>query len=120
MREISTDGSGSGRQFASDAEASEWEAIVHRSFECDDELDIVREIIEAVAAAEGVDPMMLGSSLFEAVNVVAIEALFFDRTSQGQQRHCTGTVHFRYRGFRVTVTSDGQVTVAEPDRGDDE
>lgn len=95
-------------------EKGKWRPIEHRSFERDGDVDLVMEIVEAVAAAEGIETTALGSSLFKAVNVTAIEAVFFERSILGQRRQCTGTVHFHYRGFRVTVTSDGQVVVAEP------
>lgn len=92
----------------------EWRPIVRRSFKCDGDIDLVKEIVSAVADAENTEITTLGSSLFEAVNVTAIEAIFFEQTLLGQQRHCSGKVHFRYRGFCVTVTSDGQVIVSEP------
>ncbi|MFC7193304.1 HalOD1 output domain-containing protein [Halocatena marina] len=72
------------------------------------------EIVEAVAAAEGVETTSLGTSLFSVVNITAIRAVFFDQTVLGQQRYCTGQIHFQYRGFRVTISGDGLVTVAEP------
>lgn len=113
-----TDTSDSGRQSSRGKETVEWRSVAHRSFDRDGDVDLVMEIVEAVAAAEGIETRTLGSSLFEAVNVTAIEAVFFERSILGQQRHCTGTVQFRYRGFRVTVTSDGQVIVAEPVHSD--
>lgn len=113
MAEKNTDGSDNGCQSTLDNEV-EWKAIVHRSFEPEEDVDIVMEIVEAVAAAEGVETTSLGTSLFSVVNITAIRAVFFDQTVLGQQRYCTGQIHFQYRGFRVTISGDGLVTVAEP------
>lgn len=109
----------SGRQLSIDDEGSEWRSVAHRSFERNGDAELSTVIIETVAAAEGVEATTIRPPLFEAVNVPAIEALFFGRPVQRSRRTATGRVHFRYREYRVTVASDGQVTVAEPVRGDD-
>lgn len=116
MTDEHTDESDSGRQPPIDDEAREWRPVAHRSFERTGDADLSTVIIETVAAAEGIEATTIRPPLFEAVNVPAIEALFFGRTVQGSRRTGTGSVHFRYRGYRVTVASDGQVTVAEPVR----
>lgn len=104
-----------------DDEEREWRTVAHRSFERDSNTDLTTVIVEAIAAIEDRDPTTITSPpLFEVVNVPAIEALFFDdRSIEGRQRTCTGSVHVFYRGVRVTVTSDGQVLVAEPVHDDD-
>lgn len=72
-------------------------------------------VVEAVAARDGADPLELSPPLYEAINPTALDALF-EPTSSGKR--ATGTVSFTYRGHRVRVDSDGQVSL-EPDREGD-
>lgn len=59
-------------------------------------------VIEAVASAEGVDPVELSEPLFAAVEPDALDRLF---------RAGTGCVTFQYLGYEVTAHGDGEVTV---------
>lgn len=116
MRDTDTNESDSDRQRSS-GEAVEWEIVADRSVERVD--DPVGEIIEAVAAAEEVPATTITSPpLFEAINIFALEELFFKHPNGGSNRICSGHVQFRYRGFRVTVTSERRVTVAAPVHND--
>lgn len=74
-----------------------------------DAVDPGRAVVEAVAAAEGVAPIALEPTLGSVIDVDALNELFEfrDRTN--------GRVAFNYHGYRVTVDSDGRVTVEPVD-----
>ena len=59
-------------------------------------------VIEAVAEAEGVDPVDLREPLFDVIDPDALEILFRDGT---------GYVVFEYHGYEVAVDSDRNVDV---------
>lgn len=67
------------------------------------------EIVTAVAAREGVDPVTLTPPLYEAIDPDALRALFESRPTETDQR--TGSVLFTYNGYTVTVSSDGEVAL---------
>lgn len=71
-----------------------------------------RAVVEAIAAAEQVDPTALEPPLGEVIDVEAADELF-----AGPQRD-SGRLVFRYHGYRVTVESDGQVSVDDADGAD--
>lgn len=90
------------------------QTVEQRPYERGGSADLTTVIVEAVAAAEGVDPTAVTSPpLYEVVDVAAIEDGFFGPEIAGDRRDSAGSVNFRYRGFLVTVTSDGWVAVAE-------
>jgi len=60
-------------------------------------------VVEAVAAAEGVDPLDLPVPLATVVDTDALDALF---------RGKSGRVSFDYFGYRISVDSDRTVAVA--------
>lgn len=64
-------------------------------------------VIEAVSEEEGVDPVDLHDSLYDAIDPDALETLF---------RNGTGYVVFEYHGYEVAVDSDQNVDVT-PARG---
>ncbi len=74
-----------------------------------DAVDPGRAVVEAVAAAEGVDPIELEPTLGSVIDVDALNELF-DRRPGG-----AGRVSFSYHGYHVTVGSDGRVTVEPAD-----
>lgn len=110
-----TDESGSDHQSPIDTEASEWQPVVYRSFEHEGWEELTYEIIAAIATATEVEATTVTPPLFESVDVFALEKLFFGHSSK-TSHDCTGRVQFRYCGLRVTVTSDGRITVAAPSR----
>ena len=57
-------------------------------------------VVRTVADAEGVDPVELGTPLYEAVDSEALDELF----AAGE-----GAVTFEYYGYLVTAHSDGSV-----------
>ena len=67
-------------------------------------------VVEAVASAEGVDPLDLEVPLYDAVDPDALDALF---ESGGA---VDGRVEFEYYGYDVTATGDGRVTLDAADR----
>ncbi|WP_408957171.1 HalOD1 output domain-containing protein [Natrinema sp. 74] len=67
-------------------------------------------VVEAVAARERIDPLEVSPPLHESIDPAALDALFeptriSDRT--------TGTVTFRFHGYRVCVDSDGSIDLAD-------
>ena len=60
------------------------------------------KVVEAVASAEGRDPLDLDPPLYHAINPDALEALF---------RNTTGEVTFTYLGYTVHIAPDQKVTV---------
>ncbi len=69
--------------------------------------ELSRSVVEAVAEAEGVQPAKLHPPLYEVIDPDALERVF--HTSSG--RRMDGSVVFEYRGYEVTVYSDGTVTL---------
>lgn len=65
-------------------------------------------VVEAVASAEGVDPLSLEPPLHQVVDPDALDALF---TEKGPMVTRRSRVHFRYRGFAVTVEKKGDVSL---------
>ncbi len=103
---------------STDGGAEAWRTVEQRSYDPDGDAELTTVVVEAVAAAEGVDATAVTSPpLYEAVDVTAIEEGFFARDVAGSSRDSTGSIDFHYRGFRVTVDSDGWVRVAEPVEG---
>ncbi|MFC6756048.1 MULTISPECIES: HalOD1 output domain-containing protein [Haloarcula] len=68
-----------------------------------DKATVSTEVVRAVARVEGVDPAAVEPALFEAVDGAALDRLF---------RETTGHVTFEYDGYEVTVTSEGEVSLA--------
>lgn len=73
------------------------------------------DVIAAVADAEGVDPMEIEppeyEALYDVINPEALDSLFAPRengTSRG-----TGRVEFRFCGYDIVITSDGEVKALE-------
>ncbi|ELY62105.1 HalOD1 output domain-containing protein [Natronolimnohabitans innermongolicus] len=75
------------------------------------------EVIAAVAEKEGVDPVEIEppeyDALYDVINPEALDALFADR-DDGTSR-ATGRVEFAFSGYRIVVTSDGEVEAHERD-----
>ncbi|MDS0281216.1 HalOD1 output domain-containing protein [Haloarcula onubensis] len=66
-------------------------------------VSLANEVVSAVARATDVDPLAVEPELFEAVDGDALDRLFQDTTGQAT---------FEYDGYEVTVTSEGDVTLA--------
>ena len=65
-------------------------------------------VVREIAADDGIEPTELSPPLFQCIDPAALDALF-ESTATGGPR--TGRVTFRYDGKRVTVDSDGAVTI---------
>lgn len=71
---------------------------------------ISQSVVDAVAGAEGVDPLDLEDPLYEVVDPDALDALF-----QSESAAVEGHVEFRYYGYEVTVTGSGHVSLEAVD-----
>ena len=67
-------------------------------------------VVEAVAAAEDVEPVTLEPPLFRVIDPTALDRLFADG-HDGRARP-SGTVEFEYHGYDVSVRADGTVSLA--------
>ncbi|RQG95523.1 HalOD1 output domain-containing protein [Natrarchaeobius chitinivorans] len=67
-------------------------------------------VLAAIADAEGVSPAALEPPLTDVVDTAALDRLFESTASDASTRR--GRVSFRYRGYEITVDSDGTVDVA--------
>lgn len=65
-------------------------------------------VVEAVAEAEGVDPLELTPPLFEVIDPDALDQVFAPTPTDGRME---GQVTFSYKGYNVTVHGDGYVSV---------
>ncbi|MFP8957077.1 HalOD1 output domain-containing protein [Natrialbaceae archaeon A-CW3] len=63
-------------------------------------------VLEAVSDADGIDPDACEPPLYTVIDPVALDQLV---ESPGISRR--GRVSFRYRGYDVTVTADGEVSL---------
>ncbi|WP_433634804.1 HalOD1 output domain-containing protein [Halomicrococcus sp. NG-SE-24] len=89
-----------------DNEQSQRRPANSRRFDGSADDSLKTRIISHVAAQKNVDSTSL-EPLYEAIDPDALEDLFaphFDGTSR-----TTGRVVFAYSGYRVTVTSDGDI-----------
>ncbi|SFH02505.1 hypothetical protein SAMN04488063_3607 [Halopelagius inordinatus] len=68
------------------------------------------QVVEAVAAFRGVDPLEL-DPLAESIDADALNGLF---SPVGDRN--TANISFTYEGVRVTVTSRGDIDLREADR----
>jgi hypothetical protein len=67
------------------------------------------EIVERIAALEGIDPLDLEDRLYDVIDVDALAAL------TAGDRQSTSRVEFTYYGYTVAVDGTGSVSV--DDRG---
>ena len=66
-------------------------------------------VVDAVAQLDGIDPLDLPSSLYEAVDPDALDELFGNGTKQGAPE---SEIRFQFAGHLVVVTGDGRVQVS--------
>ena len=67
------------------------------------------EVVEAIAAREGLDTTDLDVSLYESIDPDALDALV--ETSRDRPARSPIRVQFSYHGYDVTVSSDGSLSV---------
>lgn len=76
--------------------------------------DLTTVIVEAVAAAEGVEFTSIKEPpLYEVVDIAAVKDALFGATESDTRGVTGGSLDFEYRGYRITVRADGWVQVAE-------
>ncbi|GAB7010732.1 HalOD1 output domain-containing protein [Halorubrum trueperi] len=76
--------------------------------------DLTTVIVEAVAAAEGVEMASIKQpSLYEVVDIEAVEDALFGATGPDTRGVTGGSLDFEYRGYQITVHIDGWVQVVE-------
>jgi len=68
------------------------------------------KVVEKVAEREGVDPTELHPPLHTVIDTEALDSLFQSTPSTDRT---TGTVEFRYRGYKVQLSSSGEVEIGE-------
>lgn len=69
---------------------------------------VSQSVVDAIARAEGVDPVELTPPLYEVVDPDALNGLFDDTHHYGRLDR---EVVFTYKGYEVTVDGDGSVSV---------
>lgn len=69
-------------------------------------------VVEAVADAEGVDPVEL-DPLYTTVDPDAIEDVFRPQLTTGSVPDPTAEIRFEYHGYEVRVTATGRVSLAD-------
>ncbi|MEZ3145321.1 HalOD1 output domain-containing protein [Halobaculum sp. MBLA0143] len=85
----------------------QWHPVERRSFDPEDDADLVTVVIGGVAAAEGVDPTAVATPpLGSVIDVEAVERALFERGGVE-----AAAMRFVYRGTLVEIRGDGRVTV---------
>lgn len=105
----------SGSSHDSDSTTAKWQAVEQKLYNPESDTELTSVIIELVAAAEETEVTSFeGQLLYDVVNIEAVEDALFGRdgTSCGV---VNGSVRFEYRGYRITISSDGWIQVATPD-----
>ena len=67
-------------------------------------------VVDAVAEAEGVDPVAL-EPIYAAIEPDALDSLFAPQLAMDEVPDASAEVRFRYHGYRVRVTATGKVTL---------
>lgn len=69
-------------------------------------------VVEAVAEAEGVDPIEL-QPLYGTIDPDALDSIFHPQLRHDTETPPTGEVVFVYHGYEVSVTASGRVTLTD-------
>lgn len=72
---------------------------------------VAADIVERIAARDGVDPVDLDETLYDVIDADALETLTND--TSGRHPQATLRVAFSYCGYAVTVNGSGQVRITE-------
>ena len=93
---------------------AEWEHVVQKPVDLSEYGGLTPTIVTAVAEAEGVSPMEVQSPpLYEVLDTAALEAALFPAGRSEHVPEGNVSTEFMYRGYRITVRSDGWVRVCE-------
>ena len=80
--------------------------VAHRRGYLDDgDRRVTDRVLDALAKRETADPATFDPPLYDVVDPDALDALF-------RRESATMAVEFTYRGYRVSVSGDGEVAVA--------
>lgn len=71
---------------------------------------ISERLVTKVADRKDTNPMDLQPSLYEVVDLEALDTLFASRSS-GMPRDTNGRVEFTYEGLRVRVEGEGTIDI---------
>jgi hypothetical protein len=94
-----------------------WTFVTQAHYDPDEPRDLTTVIIGAVAEAEDVPITEIENPpLYEVVDIAGIDDALFGRP-EASRNGTDSTVEFRYNGYKVSVKSDGWVTVS--DRSED-
>lgn len=97
------------------ARETRWQQVAKRLYDPDQDGALTAVIVFAIADAEGVKPTEIDApTLYEVVDVAAIEQALFGTLPTESSRETTGRLEFRYTEYLVEVNSDGWVQVHEP------
>ncbi|WP_135851945.1 HalOD1 output domain-containing protein [Halorussus salinus] len=105
-----------------DSISDDWRQVEQRVYDPEGDADLATVVVEAIAAARGVDPLDYESMppLYEFADAESIEETLFGPTGTETER--TGregrdeesVFTFRYGELGVAVNSEGWVSVYEP------
>jgi hypothetical protein len=91
----------------------DWQVVEQRLYEPEGRPDLTTVVVEAVAAAEGVEATDIRKPLlYDVVDIAAVRDALFGPRATGADGGTTGSLAFEYRGLRVRVRGDGWVLVA--------
>ncbi|MFC7133279.1 MULTISPECIES: HalOD1 output domain-containing protein [Salinibaculum] len=86
--------------------------VAQRRYDPDEDGELTTALVFAIAEARDVPLDEVKSpSLYDVVNVPAIEDALFDSETAANSRQGTGTIKFRYTDYLVKVRSDGWIQV---------
>ena len=91
-----------------------WRQVAQRHYDPDEDGELTTALVFAIAEARDVPPEEVKvPSLYDVVNVPAIEDALLRPETQTESRQGTGTIKFRYTDYLVKVRSDGWIQVYE-------
>jgi len=114
MTRIDNSDTGSGDDPTPDRDTS-WQQATQRLYDPDRDGGLTTAVVFAIADARDVIPSELKSpTLYETIDVGAIEQVFFSSKTDSSARERGGSVEFRYTEYLIRVRSDGWIQVYEP------
>lgn len=94
---------------------SGWSFVTQAQYDPDEPHDLTTVIIGAIAEAEDVPIVEIQNPpLYDVVDIASLESVLFDRP---RGNGTASTVEFHYNQYKVSVESDGWVTVADRSEG---
>ncbi|MFB6106308.1 MAG: HalOD1 output domain-containing protein [Halobacteriaceae archaeon] len=100
------------RRTDAETAAGDWIFETQSHYDPTDSRNLTTVIVGAIAEAEGVSMTeVLSPPLYDVVDVAALEEALFGRPS-GTNDRVESVVEFCYHGYKVSVESNGWVTVS--------